>query len=374
MYITAQNSPCDCKEPSLKNVNIEKMILKSSEYLKGEILIDGYDVLSTYFKCIAQCKDVQKEKLTNNGLTYGTKYTYNGKSVTVFSGEGEDNSSKDQTVSQQATDGVDVQRGAGESAGTNNSPDTGGAPNVSENNSGVNANKKAQYELWKEIEKHIKEKIDPKDAETHEGNEGLSDIITNFSLNETQYNTTVLHDIMTQTDRVGQIANSREGQLTQYDEITTIDPDLLPDKLQTTEKCGEWGFFQGNFDVVILTDNYLHYQEETDENEQTEIQSEKTVSSNHAHQPNAMDQQIESNKTVTDSMTSVTSSNANGILTHLKETIKYDEPTTITTTSGESYDAPAGSYFTGTVKNGVIEQGTLYNENKKPLKTFFRKK
>jgi hypothetical protein len=371
MYIIAQNSPCDCKEPSLKNVNVEKMILKSSEYLRDEILIDGYDVLSTYFKCIAQCKDVQKEKLTNNGLTYGTKYTYNGKSVTVFSGEGEDNSSKDQTVSQQATDVVDIQRGEGESASPNNSPDTG-APNVSANNSGVNSNIKAQYERWMKMEME-KEKTDPKNTKTHEGNEGLSDLITNFSLNETQYNTTVLYDIMAQTDRVGQIANSREGELTQYDGITTIDPDLLPDKLQTTEKCEEWGLFQGNFDVIILTDHPL-YQEETDENEQTEIQSEETVSSNHAHQPNAMDQQIESNETVADSMTSVTSSNANGILTHLKETIKYDKPTTIITTSGEKYDAPAGSYFTGTVKNGVIEQGTLYNENKKPLKTFFRKK
>jgi hypothetical protein len=407
MYIIAQNSPCDCKEPNLKNVNVEKMILEESlEYLRGEVLIDGYDALYAYFKCIAQCKSVQKEKLTNNGLTYGTKYTYKGKSVTIFSGQEVDNSSTGQTVSQQTTAEVNVQNGEGENVSPDNSPNIDGAPNISENNSGVNANKKAQYELWKEIEKHEKEKNTSLNVEIHEGSVRLSDIITNSSLNKTQYNTTVLYDIMAETDRVGQIANSREGQLTQYDKITTIDPDLLPDKLQTTVK---WGLFQGNYDVVILTDNYSPDSEETDEDEQTEIQSKETGSSNHAHQPNAIVQQIENNE-VAQSQTppATTQKNeeeqkqqpeqplkqetrtnktildhlnrnqhnmpANEALTHLKEIIKYEEPTTIITTSGETYDAPAGSYFTGTVKDGKIEQGTLYNENKKPLKTFFRKK
>jgi gamma-glutamylcyclotransferase (GGCT)/AIG2-like uncharacterized protein YtfP len=57
-----------------------------------------------------------------------------------------------------------------------------------------------------------------------------------------------------------------------------------------------------------------------------------------------------------------------------KQTITYDAPTLLVSTSGETYDAPAGSYFTGTVKDGKIVQGTLYDSSKKPLKTFFRKK
>jgi hypothetical protein len=57
-----------------------------------------------------------------------------------------------------------------------------------------------------------------------------------------------------------------------------------------------------------------------------------------------------------------------------KQNVTYDAPTLLTSTSGETYEAQAGYYFTGTLKDGKIEQGTLFDSNKKPVKTFFVKK
>jgi hypothetical protein len=60
-----------------------------------------------------------------------------------------------------------------------------------------------------------------------------------------------------------------------------------------------------------------------------------------------------------------------------EQTVTYDAPTTLVSTSGEKYEAQAGYYFTGTFKDGKIEQGNLYDPsdpNKKPVKTFFKKR
>jgi hypothetical protein len=57
-----------------------------------------------------------------------------------------------------------------------------------------------------------------------------------------------------------------------------------------------------------------------------------------------------------------------------RQTITYDAPTSLVSTSGEKYEAKEGYYFVGTLKDGKIEQGTLYDANKKPVKTFFKKR
>jgi hypothetical protein len=60
-----------------------------------------------------------------------------------------------------------------------------------------------------------------------------------------------------------------------------------------------------------------------------------------------------------------------------EQTVTYNTPTTLVSTSGEKYEAQAGYYFKGTFdKDGKIEQGNLYDPNdpQKPVKTFFKKK
>jgi hypothetical protein len=59
-----------------------------------------------------------------------------------------------------------------------------------------------------------------------------------------------------------------------------------------------------------------------------------------------------------------------------KQTVTYDAPTTLVSTSGEKYEVQAGYYFIGTFKDGEIEQGNLYDpkDPQKPVKTFFKKK
>ncbi|MDR0606624.1 MAG: hypothetical protein LBG80_20325 [Bacteroidales bacterium] len=68
-----------------------------------------------------------------------------------------------------------------------------------------------------------------------------------------------------------------------------------------------------------------------------------------------------------------TSSSANSS-SSTKQTITYNAPTLLISTSGEKYEAKEGYYFVGTLKDGKIEQGTLYDSNRKPVKTFFIKK
>ncbi|MDR1581657.1 MAG: hypothetical protein LBS55_00080 [Prevotellaceae bacterium] len=57
-----------------------------------------------------------------------------------------------------------------------------------------------------------------------------------------------------------------------------------------------------------------------------------------------------------------------------KQTITYDAPVLLISTSGERYEAQAGYYFEGTLKDGKVEQGTLYDSTGKAVKTFFKKK
>jgi hypothetical protein len=55
-----------------------------------------------------------------------------------------------------------------------------------------------------------------------------------------------------------------------------------------------------------------------------------------------------------------------------KQTITYNAPALLTSTSGEQYEAQTGYYFVGILnKDGKIEQGTLYDANKKAVKTFY---
>jgi hypothetical protein len=61
--------------------------------------------------------------------------------------------------------------------------------------------------------------------------------------------------------------------------------------------------------------------------------------------------------------------------TGAKQTITYNAPTLLVSTSGEKYEAQAGYYFVGKLdKDGKIEQGTLYDANKNAVKTFFKKR
>jgi hypothetical protein len=57
-----------------------------------------------------------------------------------------------------------------------------------------------------------------------------------------------------------------------------------------------------------------------------------------------------------------------------KQTVTYDAPTLLISTSGEKYEVQAGYYFVGIVSiDGKIEHGHLYNSNKELVKTFFVK-
>jgi hypothetical protein len=54
--------------------------------------------------------------------------------------------------------------------------------------------------------------------------------------------------------------------------------------------------------------------------------------------------------------------------------ITYTEPTLIITEFDEKYEAQAGDYFVGEIKNGKIVQGRLYDKTGKSKKLFMKRK
>jgi hypothetical protein len=219
-------------------------------------------------KCLDNCKSIQKQQISENGVSAGTRYTYKGKSVVFSNGNSGTTSSSGSQVNRQATSGVSSTRGTGNSGRVTNSSQFGGAAKV-----------KVTYPQRRDefLEKKAAEE-EAKEARLRpiiDNSKQNIDINSNTAKGKVDYWRNGGFDNLMSKNTLGDIEKSREGDLTNFSTPTTMSSDLLvgqtqPNKLETTVKWDDWGLFQDNYEVVIFTDNYANYPEESLNQQQNE--------------------------------------------------------------------------------------------------------